>query len=117
MQSMAEPRRRQRWRVSVAGLLTVGIAAYALIDLDEGAPPPAAEGAHDVDASKLRIRDVSDAEVSPDDAVVVHYDGGDVICPSAPASARRTRGSWCDATSRSSCGSPLTSRRVECRFA
>jgi len=77
---MAE--RRARWRGGIRWLLTIAIVAYAFIDWggDEPAAPVAAVEEPGADAP-LRIVSLSEADVSPGDAIAVVVDGADAAHP------------------------------------
>jgi phosphate:Na+ symporter len=84
---MAEP--RKRWRTGLGWILTVAILAYAISDwggAGETTPADVAEGAS---ASELRITAISDGDVNPGDAVVVHYAGVDPALPPVEATLAR----------------------------
>jgi hypothetical protein len=79
---MADRRRRARLRTGLGWVLTLAIAAYTVIDWgdrdDERIVASAGDGDGD---AKLRIIMISDAEVSPGDAVVVRFDNADDDLP------------------------------------
>jgi hypothetical protein len=83
---MADRGGRRRLRLAAAWLLTAAIAVFALVDWggDDDARIAATAGDGDGDP-ELRIRMLSDAEVSPGDAIVVRFDNAD---PALPLAAR-----------------------------
>ena len=83
---MADRGGRRRLRLAAAWLLTAVIAVFALVDWggDDDARIAATAGDGDGDP-ELRIRMLSDAEVSPGDAIVVRFDNAD---PALPLAAR-----------------------------
>lgn len=79
---MADRRRRARLRTALGWALTLAIVAYSVVDWgdddDDRIGAAASEGEGD---AELRIRMISDAEVSPGDAVVVRFDNADDALP------------------------------------
>ncbi|MBK9035947.1 MAG: Na/Pi cotransporter family protein [Myxococcales bacterium] len=81
---MADRRRRARLRTGLGWVLTLAIAAYSIVDWGDTDRDPIAATAGDGDGdAELRIRMLSDAEVSPGDAVVVRFDNADDDLPIA----------------------------------
>ena len=75
---MADRRRRARLRTALGWALTLAIVAYSITDWGDGDDDRIAATAGDGDGdAELRIRMISDAEVSPGDAVVVRFDNAD----------------------------------------
>lgn len=82
---MADPARRRsraRLRTALGWLLTLTIVLYSIVDWGDADDDRIAAAAGDGDGDdKLRIRTISDAEVSPGDAVVVRFDNADDELP------------------------------------
>ena len=79
---MADRRRRARLRTGLGWVLTLAIAAYTVIDWGDRDDDRIEASAGDGDGdAKLRIIMISDAEVSPGDAVVVRFDNADDDLP------------------------------------
>ena len=82
---MADPARRRsraRLRTALGWVLTLTIVLYSIVDWGDDDDDRIAAAAGDGDGDdKLRIRTISDAEVSPGDAVVVRFDNADDDLP------------------------------------
>jgi len=77
--------RAMRWRVGALWLFTCALVLYACLDRDDAADAPAASDREVApDDGKLHITDISAAEVSPGEAIVVEIAGA---LPDGPVEA------------------------------
>lgn len=79
------------WRRVATWLLTLGLVAFAFVDLGGGSTTPThpTGDEHRDDAERLWIRDISAAEVSPGEAIVVDVNGVDGDAPLEAVVSRR----------------------------